>query len=173
MGLNFTSEWEACGQPFLETNFHNPGVQLCSVSVSLTASCSFCGAAKRKHLGLLGESSPQCNLRTKTLNPQIPKLPEFHISSPFCFPLPSRHSTLWLIWFPSFAHEKLGLLPQAQCGWSSSFPPPQPATGGGMGPLWFLCEYNGGHIGTSVSQIIIIPNETQMYKALLHMCCRS
>lgn len=172
MGLKLNFEWKTCEQPFLEPNFHNPGAQLCSVLVSLKASCFFCGAAKRKHSGLLGESSPQCNLRTKTLNPQIPKFPEFHMSSPLCFPSPSTCSSLWLFWFPSFAHERLGSLPQAQCEWSSSFPPLQPATGGGMG-LCFLYECYGIHRGTSVSQIIIIPNKAQMYKAFLRMCCRS
>lgn len=100
MGLKVKSEWEACEQPFLEPIFHKPGSQLSSVSVLLKANCSFCRAAKRKHSWLLGESSLQRNLRTKTLNPQIP-----WILPVLSFRLPiSLYTFLSLILLVSFFH---------------------------------------------------------------------
>lgn len=108
MGLKLKSEWEACEKPFLEPNFHNPGAQLYWVSVLLIASSSFCGAAKKKHLGLLGELSPQCNLRTKTLNPQIPWIP---------------HVLSFLLSISLYTFLSLALLISFFCPWEAWFTP--------------------------------------------------
>lgn len=48
----------------------------------------------------------------------------------FCFSFLPTYSSLWFFLFP--------LLPQALCGWSSSFPPVQPAEGGQWIPLLFI-----------------------------------
>jgi len=137
-------EWEACEQPLLEPSFYNPRARL--HSVLLRASCSFSGAAQRKHSGWLLRA--WCDVGTKMFpNSHILKFAEFHVSSPFCFPFPStcsspsQHSPFnqaSFSGFPSFAHENLGLLSQAQSGWSSSFSPPQSAMGVALGLPWFL-----------------------------------
>lgn len=141
MGLALMCEWEACEHPPLEPNFYNPGAQLFSVLVLLRASCSFCGAAKRKHSGLLGDLM-QC--QNKDVEPSIPRSPNslnstcFLLSAshfPLHVPLPgSAHSELHLTRCPSVGSlllpmRALFFLSQALSEWGSSFPPPQSATG--------------------------------------------
>jgi len=100
-------EWEACEQPLLEPSFYNPRAQL--HSVLLRASCSFSGAAQRKHSGWLLRA--WCDVGTKMFpNSHILKFAEFHVSSPFCFPFPSTCSSPCLNTLPLIRLHSVGSL---------------------------------------------------------------
>lgn len=104
----------------------------------LKASCSFCGAAKRKHSGLLGELSSQCNLRTKTLNTQITKIP---------------HVLSFLLLTSLYIFLSLALLVSSFCPWEPWFTPSSSVDGAAPS---LLCSQQRGWCGSPLLFIRVV-----------------